>query len=69
MTKRRDIIKTIAAAAKRQGLAFGLEREGASHSVYSLDGLMTPIGRHNDLDNQMAEIIYKEAAAKLVSRV
>ncbi len=33
MTKRRDIIKTIAAAAKRQGLAFGLEREGASHSV------------------------------------
>jgi len=45
MTKRRDIIKTIAAAAKRQGLAFGLEREGASHSVYNLDGLMIPIGR------------------------
>jgi len=31
MTKRRDIFKTIAAAAKRQGFAFGLEREGASH--------------------------------------
>lgn len=27
-----------------------------------------PIGRHNDLDNQMAEIIYKEAAAKLGKR-
>ncbi len=38
MTKRRDIIKTIAAAAKRQGLAFGLEREGASHSVYNWMG-------------------------------
>ncbi len=68
MTKRRDIIKTIAATAKRRGLAFGLEREGASHSVYNLDGLMIPIGRHNDLDNQMAEIIYKEAAAKLGKR-
>ena len=39
------------------GFRVGLEREG-------VDGLMIPIGRHNDLDNQMAEIIYKEAAAK-----
>ena len=46
MTKRRDIFKTIAAAAKRQGFALGLEREGASHSVYNLGGLMIPIGRH-----------------------
>jgi alpha-L-fucosidase len=68
MTKRRDIIKTIAAEAKRRGFTFGVEREGANHTVYNLDGLMIPIGRHNDLDNQMAEIIYKEAAAKLGKR-
>lgn len=37
---------------------------GSSLGVLS-DGLMIPIGRHNELDNQMAEIIYKEAAAKL----
>jgi alpha-L-fucosidase len=68
MTKRRDVIKTIAAEAKRQGVVFGVEREGANHTVFNLDGLMIPIGRHNDLDNQMAEIIYKEAAEKLGKR-
>ncbi len=47
---------------------FGVEREGANHTVFNLDGLMIPIGRHNDLDNQMAEIIYKEAAEKLGKR-
>lgn len=40
-------------------------REGANHTVYSLDGLMIPIARHNEIDNQLAEIIYKECAAKL----
>jgi hypothetical protein len=40
-------------------------REGANHTVYSLDGLLIPIARHSEIDNQMAEIIYKECAAKL----
>jgi len=42
MTKRRDVIKTIAAEAKRQSVVFGVEREGANHTVFNLDGLMIP---------------------------
>lgn len=36
-------------------------RGRANHSVYTLDGLMTPIARHNEIDNRMARIIYKDA--------
>jgi hypothetical protein len=42
-----------------------LERVKANHTVFNLDGLMIPIARHNEIDNQMAEIIYKECADKL----
>lgn len=65
VTKRRDIVKAIRAEARRQGVNFHAEREGANHTVYNLDGLMVPIARHNEIDNRMAEVIYKEAAAKL----
>jgi len=65
MTKRRDIIKIIATAAANQGLTFTITREGSRHTVYDLDGIKVPIARHNEIGTQMAEVIYKEAAAKL----
>ena len=65
MTKRRDIIKTIAMAAAGRGITFTVSREGARHTVYDLDGIKIPIARHNEIGNRMAEVIYKEAAAKL----
>lgn len=65
MTKRRDIIKLIAQAAKAQGIDWTEAREGAKHTVFDLDGLMIPISRQRDIDNMMALIIYKECAAKL----
>jgi hypothetical protein len=65
MTKRRDIIKIIATAAAAQGVTFTVTREGSRHTVYDLDGIKIPIARHNEIGNRMAEVIYKEAAAKL----
>jgi alpha-L-fucosidase len=65
MTKRRDIIKIIATAAAAQGVSFTVSREGSRHTVHDLDGIKIPIARHNEIGNQMAEVIYKEAAAKL----
>ncbi len=59
------MLKRIGTAARRDGLAWFKMREGANHTVYSLDGLLIPIARHNEIDNQMAEIIYKECAMKL----
>ena len=65
VTKRRDLVKTIKDAAKAAGLSFDVAREGANHTVYDLDGLMIPIARHIEIGNQMAEVIKKQAAAKL----
>ncbi|NIL86543.1 hypothetical protein RhoFasGS6_03947 [Rhodococcus fascians] len=65
MTKRRDLLKTIAAAAKAAGLSFDVAREGANHTVYDLDGLMIPVPRHREIGNRMAEVIWKQAAAQL----
>ena len=64
-TKRRDIIKIIAAAAAAQGVTFTVTREGSRHTVYDLGGIKIPIPRHNEIGNRMAEVIYKEVAAKL----
>jgi hypothetical protein len=66
MTKRRDITRGItAAAATTQGVTFTLTREGARHTVYDLGGIKIPIARHSEIGDRMAEVIYKEAAAKL----
>jgi hypothetical protein len=65
MTRRRDVLKKISKAARVRGLVWSEAREGANHTVFSLDGLMIPIARHNEIDDQLAEIIYKECAEKL----
>ena len=54
-----------AAGTKDQGITFTASREGARHTIYDLDGDMIPIARHHEIGNRMAEVIYKEAAAKL----
>jgi hypothetical protein len=65
MTRRREVLRKISKAAAARGLQWSQVREGANHTVFNLDGLMIPIARHNEIDNQLAEIIYKECAGKL----
>ena len=65
MSKPRDIVKRISQEAKRQGLDFGLDREGANHKVYYLDGAMIPIPRHREIGERLTEQIYKECQDKL----
>ncbi len=65
MTKRRDLIKLIADAAAEAGIPFGVHREGGRHTVYDLGGKRIPIARHADIADQMAEVIFKQAAEKL----
>ncbi|HEY9312985.1 hypothetical protein [Williamsia sp.] len=69
MTTRNDVLKKIAKAAKAEGLDFDFVREGGNHSVYQLDGLAIPIGRHKgEIGNRYAEMIYKECEPKLGKR-
>lgn len=65
MPKRRDVLKRIAKQAKAAGVAWDFDHEGGNHTVYRLDGLMIPIPRHSEIDNLMADVIYRECAAKL----
>ena len=65
MTSRRWLIKLIRHAAKRKNVTFESIRQGGSHEIFQLDGLMIPIPRHNEIDNNLADIICKEAEAKL----
>jgi alpha-L-fucosidase len=65
MTKRRDLLTKIDKAAKNAGLDWGISRQGSNHTIYSLDGLEVPIGRHAELGNRYAETVYKQLEPKL----
>ncbi|WP_328605137.1 hypothetical protein OG943_34660 [Amycolatopsis sp. NBC_00345] len=58
--KRREVIKKIATEAKKQEAEWGLAREGANHTVYTLNGVMVPIPRHNELGEIFAIDIFRE---------
>ncbi|MBB2890202.1 hypothetical protein [Flexivirga oryzae] len=62
---RRDVIKKIKKAAKDGGVSWELRENGKRHDLYDLDGVMIPIPRHNEITEQMAEIIWKECESKL----
>lgn len=53
------------ASGKTKNVTFESIRQGGSHEIFQLDGLMIPIPRHNEIDNDLANIICKEAEAKL----
>lgn len=54
--------------AKAQGISFDELRDGANHTIYNLDGLMIPIGRHNESMNLYTEDVYREYEAMLRER-
>ena len=66
--KRRDLLKAIARQAKRRSVSWTLDRNGANHDVYNLDGLMIPIARHSEIDDLFAVEIFKECEPKLGKR-
>ncbi|ONI73043.1 hypothetical protein ALI144C_44635 [Actinosynnema sp. ALI-1.44] len=63
--KRRGLVKKIAAAAKRQEVAWQLSREGANHSVYVLDTVIIPVPRHREIGENLAVEIFKECETVL----
>ncbi len=65
MPKRREVLKKITEAAAADSMAFTLKRSGGNHDIYSLDGLMVPVGRHSEFTQRYAETIYKECEPKL----
>ncbi|MGW6730718.1 hypothetical protein ACWF9G_32870 [Nocardia sp. NPDC055029] len=60
MTKRSELIKKIAEAARTGDVTWELAREGGNHSVFKLGGKQIPIGRHAEIDDRLAVTIYKQ---------
>lgn len=58
--KRRALVKKIAAEAKRQGVTWTLSREGANHTIYTLNGTVIPVPRHVELGENLALDVFKE---------
>lgn len=58
--KRRDLEKKISKAAKAAGVDWLFVREGSKHTVYTLNGVLIPIPRHNEIVQFTAEGIMKE---------
>jgi hypothetical protein len=66
--KRRVVIKKIEQGAKRKGVAWTLHSEGANHSIYMLAGKRIPIERHSEIDDLLAEKVFKECEEVLGRR-
>ena len=65
MVKTREVVRKIAQEARRQGIEWVMVREGANHTIYSLDGLMIPIVRHRETDDRLARKVFEECEPKL----
>jgi predicted RNA binding protein YcfA (HicA-like mRNA interferase family) len=63
--KRRDLLRTISAAAGAAGLDFESVRPGGAHEVFSLDGLIIPVPRHREIAEGTARSILRQCEAKL----
>jgi hypothetical protein len=66
--KRRAVIKKIEQGAKDKDVAWTLHSEGANHTIYMLAGKRIPIARHNEIDDLLAERVFKECEEVLGGR-
>ena len=63
--KRVELLRRIARAARGRDMAWELEREGASHELWSLDGELVTIPRHREIDERTARGILRALELKL----
>ncbi|MFC2263230.1 toxin HicA [Corynebacterium matruchotii] len=63
MTKRKHILKTIAHYAKKTNQKLVI-KEGANHTRIWVGDRYTTIARHSEIDDLMAQKIYKQIGIK-----
>lgn len=49
-------MKRISREAERRSVSFGLDREGAEHTVYRIGTTIIPIPRHREVDECETEL-------------
>ena len=65
MVKRDEIERRIRREARRQGVRWTLDREGARHSVFRLGNTVIPIPRHVEIGEGLARDILRECEVEL----
>jgi mRNA interferase HicA len=63
--RRHELFRRIAREAYRQGVAWRLERQGASHELWRCGHTQIAVPRHAEIGNQLAQAIYEELEAEL----
>jgi hypothetical protein len=63
--KRRDVIRKIERAARSASVSWTIHSEGANHSIYLLGGKRIPVARHAEIDERLAEKMFKECGEVL----
>ena len=58
-------MKTLAREARRRGVEWIIEREGGRHTLYRLGETLIPVPRHAEIDEGLAEGIFKQCEAEL----
>ncbi len=58
--KRRDVIGRIGKAAAQAGVVWEPFKEGGSHTIYLLGGKRIPVPRHTEIDDGLAEKMFRE---------
>ncbi|HEX9519717.1 MAG TPA: hypothetical protein VF940_26520 [Streptosporangiaceae bacterium] len=58
--KRRDVIRKISKAAGQRGVVWEPFKEGGNHTIYLLGGKRIPVPRHTEIDDGLAEKMFRE---------
>ena len=58
--KRREVIRKIGKAAVQRGVVWEPFKEGGNHTIYLLGGKRIPVARHAEIDDGLAEKMFRE---------
>jgi hypothetical protein len=63
--KRDELLRRVARMARRQGVAWRLERQGANHEIWRCGSTYIPIPRHVEFGNGVAFTVFEDLEAEL----
>ena len=63
--KRDELLRRIAQSARRQGVAWRLDRQGANHEIWRCGRTCVPVARHTEIGERLAQTMLKELEGEL----
>jgi hypothetical protein len=63
--RRAQLLRRIGTSARRQGIVWILDRQGASHEIWRCGTTVVPVPRHAKIGNHLAQRIFEELEPEL----